>query len=170
MKIDIRGRPIRIPKKIVRKAVEHFSDLLMNQRLHSKIDTDLTFVSKDTDELDPSEFGITYATYGEDNKHRHFEVFLFNDLSIKATLLTLAHEWVHIKQYASGQLYDFMRADLKGLSRWNGELYNREDEMTEYWFRPWEIEAMGYEQGLVRTFLAKMKEEGTSLNARIDLG
>ena len=55
---------------------------------------------------------------------------------------TIAHEMVHIKQYAKGELVDLSRC---GSTRW---LENVVDTSTNYWDLPWEIEAHGKEPGL----------------------
>lgn len=72
---------------------------------------------------------------------------------------TIAHEMVHLKQYATGQLGPYLIAT-KSISgkrltatRWEGKLYKtREDDSddNEYYDSPWEIEAYGREIGLYR--------------------
>ena len=54
---------------------------------------------------------------------------------------TLAHEMVHVKQWATGEMKELVR---QNKTRFKGELFGN----TEYWFRPWEIEAHGIEKGL----------------------
>ena len=56
-------------------------------------------------------------------------------------LSTLAHEMVHVKQWATGEMKELVR---QNKTRFKGELFGN----TEYWFRPWEIEAHGIEKGL----------------------
>ena len=57
-------------------------------------------------------------------------------------LSTLAHEMVHVKQFARGEM-DF------GLSRWKSNNYC---ENIEYWDQPWEKEARRLQHKMVAEF------------------
>lgn len=69
---------------------------------------------------------------------RDFEIEIDKSLSLRRLLTTVAHEMVHVKQYA--------RRELKGDYVWKGKTYN--PKTTDYWDEPWEIEAHGRECGL----------------------
>ena len=58
-------------------------------------------------------------------------------------LQNFAHEMVHVKQWARGELKDVMRG--YSLCKWKGELVDT--EKVEYYDTPWEIEAFGREYG-----------------------
>lgn len=60
-------------------------------------------------------------------------------------LNTLAHEMVHVKQWAKGEMYMHMR-DSK-ITHFNKKLIDT--EKVNYWEQPWEIEAYGRAIGLV---------------------
>lgn len=68
-------------------------------------------------------------------------VALDSKLSLEQTFITLAHEMVHVKQRAKGQLKN--RIDNKGrvVWTWMGRDYN-----TDYFESPWEIEAFSRER------------------------
>ena len=61
-------------------------------------------------------------------------------------LKTLAHEMVHVKQYALGTLDSF-----KGDPLWNSKLH----KTTSYYDLPWELEANGYEAIMFFKFIKK---------------
>ena len=69
---------------------------------------------------------------------REFELEIQKTQSLRRLLETVAHEMVHVKQYARGELTDTHGA-------WKGQPVDPE---TEYWDLPWEIEAHGREVGL----------------------
>jgi hypothetical protein len=69
---------------------------------------------------------------------RTFEIEVDNTLKLRRLLETVAHEMVHVKQYARKELNEYTSA-------WQGKLISSN---TEYWDRPWEIEAHGREVGL----------------------
>ena len=78
-----------------------------------------------------------YCLEGDDN--RTFELEIDKTQSLRALLETVAHEMVHVKQYARREL-----SPVKEI--WMGKTYN--PEKVSYWDLPWEIEAHGREIGL----------------------
>ena len=76
------------------------------------------------------------------DRPRSFELEINNKLRLRRLLETVAHEMVHVKQYARGELYQGIRVNKH---RWQGEWL--EDDI-DYWDLPWEIEAHGREIGL----------------------
>lgn len=81
---------------------------------------------------------------------REFNIVLNNKYKKKQTLITLAHEMVHLKQYVIGELKDAtLRSDVK----WKREEIN-EDKM-HYFDLPYEIEAYGREYGLFKRYMER---------------
>jgi hypothetical protein len=61
----------------------------------------------------------------------------------------LAHELVHLKQMAKGEMKDkYVKS--RYVTVWRGDWY--EDDVN-YWDQPWELEAYGLENSLVAKFL-----------------
>ena len=75
----------------------------------------------------------------ETDNNRTFEIEVDRTLSYRKMLETVAHEMVHVKQYARRELHPVHNI-------WMGKTYN--PEKTSYWDLPWEIEAHGRELGL----------------------
>ena len=67
---------------------------------------------------------------------RTFELEIEKKLNLKTLLTTVAHEMVHVKQYARSELTE---------GTWQGKLINPNQS---YWDRGYEIEAHGREDGL----------------------
>ena len=61
----------------------------------------------------------------------------------------LAHEMVHVKQLAKGEMKDRL-LKTKYYTLWRGETYSND---VSYWDQPWEIEAYGLQESLVAKFL-----------------
>ena len=78
-----------------------------------------------------------YCLELEDN--RTFEIEIDRKLTMRKMLETVAHEMVHVKQYARKELNS--DHDL-----WLGKTVN--PTKVDYWDLPWEIEANGREAGL----------------------
>jgi len=76
------------------------------------------------------------------DRPRAFELEIHNKMPLRKVLETVAHEMVHVKQYARGELY---QSGVTGMHRWHGEWISKD---PEYWDCPWEWEAMGRETAL----------------------
>jgi DNA-binding transcriptional ArsR family regulator len=79
-----------------------------------------------------------------DSNHRPKEFTITVDCTVpkRRIMETIAHEMVHLKQYAKGELIDLERS---GKTRWQKQIVTSQ---TNYWDLPWEIEAHGRELGL----------------------
>ena len=78
-----------------------------------------------------------YCLELDDN--RTFEIEADKKLRLRKLLETIAHEMVHVKQYARRELHPVHNT-------WCGKTYN--PKKVSYWDLPWEIEAHGREVGL----------------------
>ena len=89
-----------------------------------------------------------YALPIDDNSQpRNFELEINKNVRLRRLLETVAHEMVHVKQYARGELYETV--PFAGRHRWHGKwLSDKSKHVINYWDQPWEIEAHGRECGL----------------------
>jgi len=77
--------------------------------------------------------------------HETISIALDSRLNFEKLLTVLAHEMVHAKQYARGQLKCVIEED-KVTHYWCGVPYD-----TEYYESPWELEAFGRERILANS-------------------
>ena len=75
----------------------------------------------------------------ETENNRTFELEIDRTQSLRKLLETVAHEMVHVKQFARRELHP-------SKDEWYGKTYN--PKKVSYWDLPWEIEAHGREVGL----------------------
>lgn len=148
MKISVKGAGIRKSNKI-RKAVEFYANYLMHKnktkRLNIEVEVDKSFdyngsCISEEDSKSPDYFTIQLKDSDEDSMFR-----------------TLAHEMVHLKQYARGELtkdlvYRTKQDDVYIKTLWNGKPYKFKSHESEYYDSPWEIEAFGREEHLLWKF------------------
>jgi hypothetical protein len=73
------------------------------------------------------------------DSNREFELEIDRTQSLRKLLETVAHEMVHVKQFARRELHP-------ANDTWFGKTYN--PKKVSYWDLPWEIEAHGREVGL----------------------
>jgi hypothetical protein len=69
-----------------------------------------------------------------------------DDMSKRDFIMALAHEMVHLKQYALNELRDNHKTKKTVFHR---KSYSFD---MEYWEQPWEIEAYGMERGLLHRY------------------
>tara|TARA_B100001939_G_scaffold226196_1_gene194687 strand:- start:223 stop:639 length:417 start_codon:yes stop_codon:yes gene_type:complete len=116
---------------ITSSAIRSFAKQLNISRLKTNI------LVKVHHKIDVGEWGTQGLCEPIDNRTFIIEVALYTNW-----LQNLAHEMVHVKQFALGEM------DM-GLSRWKSNNYC---ENIEYWDQPWEKEARRLEKKLVAEF------------------
>jgi hypothetical protein len=90
------------------------------------------------------------AVYGDciwEDQHyrpREFTIRLDSSINIAMMLNTLAHEMVHVKQWALGEMYQMQRRD--HMHKFHNQVYDT--GKLNYWDFPWEIEALGRAIGI----------------------
>jgi hypothetical protein len=88
-------------------------------------------------------YGYAIATNEAcDIRPREFDVDINKHTKLRRLLETVAHEMVHVKQFARGELY---QSSVTAKHRWQGNWQRGE---KHYYDLPWEIEAHGREIGL----------------------
>lgn len=168
--LQIKGKEI---KRADKKLLRYFCQYVLDKYVSASVQAESTIIIKflhDTDLHDPDdrrEFKEYWAWSeydGIQNKKRHFTITIsYKTISkaksqirkFKATLETIGHELIHIKQYLNNELFDYKNGDV----RYKGKVFKDWQKGEEYYFSPWEIEAYGHETGLYKCFKQKLKEE-----------
>lgn len=88
----------------------------------------------------------------EDDNVLDFEIRADASMNTLALLSAIAHEMVHVKQYATKELCDTRKPTV---SKWQGKKINW--KKLDYYEQPWEIEAYGREVGLLENFVQSKK-------------
>jgi hypothetical protein len=130
---------------ILRKAAEWYAVFLMGNRLSKNINIRVNFIDRLQEEHNEGGNCIWEDDYV---RPREFTINLAKDGDVEEVLTNFAHEMVHVKQWARGEIKDVMKAH--SLCKWKGEEINIDD--TNYWDLPWEIEAHGREKGMYLRF------------------
>lgn len=140
-------------KNLICDAIEFYLGRLLPEKVYDELFIDVEFDSSQYED------GICFPEKDELGNPvfwnpRHFTLFLKNKR--KNLIEVLAHECVHVKQFALNELIIFgyqvsdqpvNRIDLWKSSEWVAG--NDEDHRFD---SPWEIEAYGREYGLARRF------------------
>ena len=130
---------------MVESATWYYAEKLMGKRLMAGLEITINLKKNLLDKT-----GNEGSAIWEDDgyRSREFTIELDTTVKIRNLLITLAHEMVHVKQWAKDEMYEYM--NVAGLVRFKGEKIHL--ELTDYWDYPWEIEAFGKQLGLFVRF------------------
>jgi hypothetical protein len=128
-------------KKLIKSAASSYLKALLPRK--RKVNIKIEVVTG----LESSEgvFGECYE-YNSDEYYKYV-IRLDNNSSTQTLLVTLAHEFIHLKQYDRKELR-FYTKDFDS-ARWKGQLYENYDYDTA----PWEVEANDRELALYNDFI-----------------
>ena len=150
MHVNITGSTSTVRKEA--NAASFFYASILIPKLHYNITVDINFKRgfKRTTGL------LGCCEYEDDDyeKPKTYNISIESAQPKEDLILTLAHEFVHVKQYRTGELRDYLKEGLTHC-RWQGNRFCF--SKLEYWDYPWEIEAYGKERGLYCRFLEKYK-------------
>jgi len=144
MQLSIVGCPDKQRfRPYVKRAAMFYAQELMTPKMLENIYLRIKFNSKI-----PVYGYAEILEYNESRKAREFEIEINPNIGAADILKCLAHEMVHIKQYAYNETNET-------LTRWKGRKVDSDN--VDYWVQPWEIEAFGTEVGLFAKFAIKEK-------------
>lgn len=136
MKIKIIGKNKIVSKEEMRYMLNFFGDILLGKRLSNNIYLEV----ENTDFDDDNEMGYCNYTDYDYPTHREFVIEINKNLSYHHQVETLAHEMVHLKQFARNE---WKMHNREGVYSWMGKrMYIPEDKYSERYRKlPWEKEA-----------------------------
>jgi|Wag4MinimDraft_6_1082665.scaffolds.fasta_scaffold00217_15 hypothetical protein len=148
MEINVYGTASKKLKTELSEAAEFFARCLMHRRMVDNLELDIEIENK----LDVQGMCINED---DTSRSRFFTVQLRKD-TIDDMIQTLAHEMIHVKQYAKNEhvkKHLTTKGGLKIQSYWLGELWKPIKDEVDYYDSPWEIEAYGREVGLMHRWI-----------------
>jgi len=141
MQIRTRGIPDNVSRSLCKEAIRFYGEELLGKRLSKNIEILLVF------EKLPNIFNAMCNWQDDNHKCRSFVIVVNKNLNKKTSLIALAHEMVHVKQYARGELKDYLRTEKV---KWKKRTFML--DKVEYWSSPWEKEAYKKDQILYEAF------------------
>ncbi len=128
-------------RSLCKEAIRFYGEELLGKRLSKNIEILLVF------EKLPNIFNAMCNWQDDNHKCRSFVIIVNKNLNKKTSLIALAHEMVHVKQYARGELKDYLRTEKV---KWKNRTFML--DKVEYWSSPWEKEAYKKDQILYEAF------------------
>jgi hypothetical protein len=159
MDISIRGKSSKLCNKEIRYAANFCMNQLISKRLSDNITCRI--------DLNPKEVASTIDDYydwasiePEENywepPYRRFVITAYSKCPRHVLLTKLFHEFVHVKQYATGEMHD-LAAD--NMVRFRKKRYiNDTRDLKAYKKLPWEKEAYKLEGTLYRAYRDHLKQ------------
>ena len=143
MLVHIKGSTKRI-RKDIELATWYYAEKLMGKRLMSGLEINIDLKKELL-----TEEGHEGTAIWEDDGYRpkEFTIALDTTVNHRNLLINLAHEMVHVKQWAKNEMYEYMEPHMV---RFKGEKIHLNE--VDYWDYPWEIEAYGRQFGLLIRF------------------
>jgi hypothetical protein len=154
MLLNVTGSTIAT-RKLVTAAAWWYAEKLMGNRLINNMEIS---VKIDKNLFKNSDCEGT-AIWEDDNyRPKEFTIEIDSSCKIRDILITLAHEMVHVKQWAKDEMYEYLPKgklpkdymNSPNMVRFKGEKMCMDN--IDYWDYPWEIEAYGRQLGLFRRF------------------
>ena len=154
MLLHIKGSNKKV-RKVVEQAAWYYAEKLMGKRLLGSLEITINLKKN----LLTKEGNEGSAIWEDDGyRSREFSIELDTTVKIRNLLITLAHEMVHVKQWAKNEMYEYMEPHMV---RFKGEKIHLKE--TDYWDYPWEIEAYGKQLGLFVRFCEHMGFEDDNM-------
>ena len=154
MLLHVKGSNKKV-RKVVEQAAWYYAEKLMGKRLLGSLEITINLKKN----LLTKEGNEGSAIWEDDGyRSREFSIELDTTVKIRNLLITLAHEMVHVKQWAKNEMYEDMEPHMV---RFKGEKIHLKE--TDYWDYPWEIEAYGKQLGLFVRFCEHMGFEDDNM-------
>lgn len=161
MKVYIRCKGTEINSHLVRYAIQWFAHMLMSAQLCKNLE--IRIIHRLFDEkakiLAESDFNDDM----DNPNYRRFSIWINPTLPYHIYMTSLAHEMVHVKQWATGELRGSLR--WPHLTKWKDEYI--EEQSQNYYEYPWEIDAYGRSVGLYRRFRNHIKKNKLTFDEKV---
>lgn len=148
MYVTVRNAKDKTLVKLLKLAAHSYAGNLLSPQLSKNITVTITV----KDNIDAG--GYCDYEFSDTGNPREFRIDIIRTNRTINMFKILAHEMVHLKQLAKGEMKDrFIKS--RCITSWFGVKY---DEDYSYWDQPWEIEAYGLENSLVAKFLMEQDQ------------
>jgi len=167
MQVSIRGEKNAKFRTILRKAAQFYAKELMHTNLVNHLDVTVHLIPKNKQH--PDNGSCEWNDIDGPPNPRVFDIYVAKGLRKYEKLSTLAHEFVHLKQYAKNEMDGLTGND--NIVKWKGTEFKLNSKLAparrgrnrlkinatgqDYYYLPWEVEAYGLEVGLACYFRQK---------------
>jgi hypothetical protein len=138
-------------RKLVDSAAWSYAERLIGKRLLNTLYIDIKLVRNLTDK-EGMEGSCIWDEWESKSTPRSYTIELDSSVSLRNILISLAHEFVHVKQWISGEMYEYEEPNKVRFMK-----KKVDTSKLNYFDYPWEIEAFGRQLGL---FVRMCEDDG----------
>ena len=138
-------------RKLVESAAWSYAERLIGKRLLNTLYIDIKLVRNLTDK-EGMEGSCIWDEWESKSTPRSYTIELDPSVSLRNILISLAHEFVHVKQWISGEMYEYEEPNKVRFMK-----KKVDTSKLNYFDYPWEIEAFGRQLGL---FVRMCEDDG----------
>ena len=150
MYLNIKGSN-KATRTLIERASWYYAEKLMGKRLLGTLKININLIRNMT-EKEGCEGSAIWEEWETAKTPREYTIELDSSISLRNILVNLAHEFVHVKQWVKGEMYEYLTPNMV---RFMKKKYDMND--LDYFDYPWEIEAFGRQLGL---FVRMCEEDG----------
>lgn len=147
-KVSIRGGTHEV-RTIMRSATKWWLEYLCGKRLASNLTVTIELI--DYLRRDQGVLGDCCGFEDDNNRPREFWIRIDTKQTPYTRMLALAHELIHVKQYAKNEMFDYQNRALYGATRFKNEVYWA--QQMSYRELPWEKEAYAKEKKVMNAWV-----------------
>lgn len=147
MKVVFKYKPAYVSGSLCKQAIEFYGKVLLSKKIYNDIKVIVAFDIKKNDE------NVGYCSPEEDIKNpRNFYISCLKTRDMRYIFEILAHEMVHLKQFAKNELYFYDdRPGTIQSARWKKtDMDYTESNLINM---PWEQEAYRLEKKILQEYL-----------------
>ncbi len=138
-------------RKLVDSAAWSYAERLIGKRLLNTLYIDIKLVRNLTDK-EGMEGSCIWDEWESKSTPRSYTIELDSSVSLRNILISLAHEMVHVKQWITGEMYEYEEPNKVRFMK-----KKVDTSKLNYFDYPWEIEAFGRQLGL---FVRMCEDDG----------
>ena len=147
MNIKTKKKNKNISKMELMYMTQFLAENILGKRLAANVSLTIHFKK-----LKKNHWAYCEAYMLDGRKYRDFTLEVNKKLKRKKLIKTIAHELVHVKQYARNEFDHKSGIDYK----WKGSIVSIEDK--DYVKMPWEVEARSYEEPMYEKYINHLRE------------
>jgi len=149
MRLVVQGHSSKMTDSELKQAAHFFSRCLLTKNINSKLLVTVNLVSNLKNSYGDASF------LGRRYRPTKFNIRIKSTLSRKMMLRVLAHEMVHVKQWAHGAMVDYVNGDIK----FRRQRHNNRWIYKKPWRLPWEQDAIYKEFALLDLYDSWLKNK-----------
>ena len=153
MKIYVRSKSSNaLSYSETKKLIMTIAKSMMSAQMIKRLTITINFI--DMGPISPENPGADCGWEDTNYRPREFSINICTRLSRTNQISSIVHEMVHVRQYATGQLFEYFNHLYNKYTRWKNKLVSTR---VPYMKQPWEIEAYRIENVTYKKYVRMLE-------------